>query len=88
MPIVDTFREETVRMVHLDLQDPQDKDLWDLLDLQDLQEKDLRDLLVLQEQRAQTDKLVQLDLPGSLAGMASRAYLAPMEHQERKDLVV
>ena len=93
MPIVDTFREETVRMVHLDLQDPQDKDLWDLLDLQDLrdlqdlQEKDLRDLLVLQEQRAQTDKLVQPVLLETLAGMASRADLAPMEHQGRKALV-
>ena len=73
MPIVDTFREETVRMVHLDLQDPQDKDLWDLLDLQEL--------------RARMEKLVQPDLLETLARMASRAYLAPMEHQERKALV-
>ena len=51
MLIVDTFREETVRWVHLDLQG-----------LQDLQELRVK--------------------------MASRAYLAPMEHQERKVLVV
>ena len=74
MPIVDTIREKTVRMVHLDLQDPQDKDLWDLLDLQEL--------------RARMEKLVQPDLLESLAGTASPAYLAPMVHQEKKALAV
>ena len=69
-------------MAHLDLQDLQDMDLQDLLDLQDL-----RDLLDLQELRARMEKLVQPDLLETLARMASRAYLAPMEHQERKALV-
>ena len=73
MPIVEYFREETVRLAHLDLQDLQDMDLQDLLDLQEL--------------RARMEKLVQPDLLETLARMASRAYLAPMEHQERKALV-
>ena len=70
-------------MVHLDLQDLQE--IRDLLDLQDL--RDLRDLQDLQELRARMEKLVQPDLLETLARMASRAYLAPMEHQERKALV-
>ena len=83
MPIVEYFREETVRLAHLDLQDLQDMDLQDLLDLQDL-----RDLLDLQELRARMEKLVQPDLLESLAGTASPAYLAPMVHQEKKALAV
>ena len=69
-------------MVHLDLQDLQE--IRDLLDLQDL--RDLRDLQDLQELRARMDKTVQPDLLESLAGMALRAYLALMAHQERKAL--
>ena len=72
-------------MAHLDLQDLQDLQDMDLQDLLDLQ--DLRDLLDLQELRARMEKLVQPDFLETLAGMASRAYLAPKEHQERKALV-
>ena len=72
-------------MVHLDLQDLQE--IRDLLDLQDLRDlRDLQDLQDLQELRARMDKTVQPDLLESLAGMALRAYLALMAHQERKAL--
>ena len=37
-----------------------------------------------QELRARMDKLVQLDLLELLAGTASQAPLAPLEHQEGK----